>query len=110
MKRHFALSIVAFRTRRSRPGVLGWEVDDVARKIFHRRSGRVAVCARAPDGTGLPRRRTVLGPRWERYGQRPYGALEKDEVYTLEIGCLVPGYGFVSQERTLSTADGCGSR
>ncbi|MCC6935511.1 MAG: M24 family metallopeptidase, partial [Thermomicrobiales bacterium] len=51
---------------------------------------------------------TVLGPRWERYGQRPYGALEKDEVYTLEIGCLVPGYGFVSQEEDIVvTEDGC---
>jgi Xaa-Pro aminopeptidase len=50
----------------------------------------------------------VLGPRWERYGQRPYGRVEQDEVYTLEIGCLVPGYGYVSQEEDIVvTDDGC---
>lgn len=92
-----------------RPGVLGWEVDDVARKIFAAEGLEEWQFALGHQmGRACHDGGTVLGPRWERYGQRPYGALEKDEVYTLEIGCLVPGYGFVSQEEDIVvTEDGC---
>jgi len=44
----------------------------------------------------------------ERYGERPYGRVEKDEVYTLEIGVSVPGYGRVNlEEDIVVTEDGC---
>lgn len=92
-----------------RPGVLGWEVDDVARRIFAEEGLDEWQYALGHQmGRACHDGGTVLGPRWERYGQRPYGALEIDEVYTLEIGCLVPGYGYVSQEEDIVvTADGC---
>lgn len=92
-----------------KPGVMGWEVDEVAREIF-----RVEGLDEWQFALGHQMGRachdggTVLGPRWERYGQRPYGKVEKDEVYTLEIGCLVPGYGYVSQEEDIVvTENGC---
>ena len=92
-----------------KPGVQGWQVDDVARRIFEREGlaeWRFALghqLGRACHDGG-----TVLGPRWERYGDRPYGEVEKDEVYTLEIGCSVPGYGRVSlEEDIVVTEDGC---
>jgi Xaa-Pro aminopeptidase len=92
-----------------RPGVQGWEVDNVARKIFEREGleeWRFALghqMGRACHDGG-----TLLGPRWERYGNRPYGRVEKDEVYTLEIGCGVPGYGRVNlEEDIVVTEDGC---
>jgi Xaa-Pro aminopeptidase len=89
--------------------VQGWEVDNVARKIFGREGleeWRFALghqMGRACHDGG-----TLLGPRWERYGNRPYGRVEKDEVYTLEIGCGVPGYGRVNlEEDIVVTEDGC---
>lgn len=92
-----------------KPGVMGWEVDDVARRIFAAEGLEEWQYALGHQmGRACHDGGTVLGPRWERYGQRPYGRLEKDEVYTLEIGCLVPGYGYVSQEEDIVvTADGC---
>jgi Xaa-Pro aminopeptidase len=41
---------------------------------------------------------TVLGPRWERYGQTPYGVVEAGNVFTLELGVCVPNRGYVSLE------------
>ena len=43
----------------------------------------------------------MLAPPWERYGTRPDGIVEVDEVYALEIGTLVEGYGWVSLEENL---------
>lgn len=92
-----------------KPGVMGWEVDEVARGIFRDEGLDEWQFALGHQmGRACHDGGTVLGPRWERYGQRPYGRLEKDEVYTLEIGCLVPGYGYVSQEEDIVvTEDGC---
>lgn len=92
-----------------RPGVQGWEVDDVARKIFEREGLEEWQFALGHQmGRACHDGGTVLGPRWERYGDRPYGRVEKDEVYTLEIGCGVPGYGRVSlEEDIVVTDDGC---
>lgn len=92
-----------------RPGVMGWEVDAVARRIFEDEGLDEWQYALGHQmGRACHDGGTVLGPRWERYGQRPFGKLEKNEVYTLEIGCLVPGYGYVSQEEDIVvTEDGC---
>ncbi|MEZ4523421.1 MAG: Xaa-Pro peptidase family protein [Thermomicrobiales bacterium] len=111
VRRHFSFVDEAIQSAAEfiKPGVEGWEVDDVARKIFEREGleeWRFALghqMGRACHDGG-----TVLGPRWERYGDRPYGKVEKDEVYTLEIGCSVPGYGRVNlEEDIVVTDDGC---
>jgi Xaa-Pro aminopeptidase len=92
-----------------RPGVMGWEVDDIARRIFASEGLDEWQFALGHQmGRACHDGGTVLGPRWERYGQRPYGTIERDEVYTLEIGCLVPGFGYVSQEEDIVVTDeGC---
>jgi Xaa-Pro aminopeptidase len=92
-----------------KPGVAGWEVDEIARKIFREEGLDEWQYALGHQmGRACHDGGTVIGPRWERYGQRPYGLLEANEVYTLEIGCLVPGYGYVSQEEDIVvTEDGC---
>ncbi len=92
-----------------KPGVQGWEVDNVAREIFAREGLDEWQFALGHQmGRACHDGGTVLGPRWERYGDRPYGQVEKDEVYTLEIGCVVPGFGWVSQEEdVVITEDGC---
>lgn len=92
-----------------RPGVPGWQVDDAARativaqgypEYLHavgHQVGRVA-----HDGG------TILGPRWDRYGDTPYREVESGEVYTLELGIDMPGRGYLGiEEMVLVTPDGC---
>lgn len=111
VKRYFAIIDRCIQEAAAciKPGVLGWEVDDIARRIFAEEGLEQWQFALGHQmGRACHDGGTVIGPRWERYGQRPYGALEADEVYTLEIGCLVPGYGYVSQEEDIVVTDsGC---
>jgi Xaa-Pro aminopeptidase len=80
-------------------GVQGWQVDEAARRFlldagypeymqeFGHQVGRVA-----HDGGA------VLGPRWDRYGRTPYIPIEANEVYTLELGIMVEGRGYLGLE------------
>ncbi len=91
-----------------KPGVAGWQVDARAREIitgegfpeyqhaFGHQLGRTA-----HDGS------TLLGPRWERYGDTPYGIIEAGQVYTLELGAMTE-HGFVGvEEDVIVTRNGC---
>jgi Xaa-Pro aminopeptidase len=91
-----------------RPGVTGWEVDAVARQSL--------VGAGYPEpmyalGHQLGRSAhdggTVLAPRWDRYGEAPFGVVEEGNVFTLEYGTAVPGRGYIGlEEDVLVTPDG----
>ncbi|MBI1280999.1 MAG: M24 family metallopeptidase [Anaerolineaceae bacterium] len=91
-----------------KPGVQGWVVDDAARQTV--------INAGYPEykhATGHQIGRTVhdgavlLGPRWERYGNTPYGIVEAGNCYTLELGVPVPGHGFIGlEEDVLVTENG----
>jgi Xaa-Pro aminopeptidase len=91
-----------------KPGVLGWQVDQHAREVitragypeyqhaFGHQLGRTA-----HDGS------TLLGPRWERYGDTPFGVVEAGQVFTLELGVMTD-CGFVGvEEDVIVTAAGC---
>jgi Xaa-Pro aminopeptidase len=91
-----------------KPGVLGREVDSVARGIVTgagypeykygtgHHLGRLA-----HDGGG------ILGPLWERYGDAGNRPLEAGHVYTVEPGLMVHGYGYIGiEEDVLVTEDG----
>lgn len=91
-----------------RPGVPGHIVDTAARRVITEAGypeykyatghqlGRVV-----HDGGAL------LGPRWERYGDTPDRLIEVGQVYTIEPGVPVPGYGYLGlEEDVLVTADG----
>jgi len=91
-----------------RPGMLGKEVDAIARKLvtdagypeFKYATGHHLGRA-CHDGGG------VLGPEWERYGDTPNRPLEVGHVYTLEPGLVVPGYGYMGlEEDVLVTESG----
>ncbi|HLQ67626.1 MAG TPA: Xaa-Pro peptidase family protein [Candidatus Limnocylindrales bacterium] len=82
-----------------RPGVPGWQVDQVARA--HLVSQGIPEYGHAlghhlgravHDGGG------VLGPRWERYGKEPMEPVRVGNVFTLEPSVYVEGHGLVSLE------------
>jgi Xaa-Pro aminopeptidase len=91
-----------------RPGVAGKTVDAVARAAVTgagypeylygtgHHLGRLA-----HDGVG------ILGPEWERYGETPNFLLEAGQVYTVEPGVEVEGFGYLGlEEDVLVTGNG----
>jgi Xaa-Pro aminopeptidase len=82
-----------------KPGIPGKVIDHIARQSIleagypdypyatGHQVGRVV-----HDGAG------ILGPEWERYGDTPNYLLEPGQVYTLEPGLPVPGYGYMGLE------------
>jgi Xaa-Pro aminopeptidase len=91
-----------------RPGKEGWQVDAVARGLV--------TSAGYPEymyGTGHHVGRTthdgagMLAPKWERYGETPSYPLETGQVYTVEPGLAIPGYGYIGiEEDVLVTEHG----
>lgn len=89
-----------------KPGVQGWEVDAAARAYLVKAGypeyqhalghhlGRVA-----HDGS------TTLGPKWDRYGQTPFGVVEVDNIFTLELGAFVPRRGSIGLEEDVLVTD-----
>ena len=91
-----------------KPGVLGLDIDAVARKIItdagytefpHALGHQVG---RFPhDGTAL------LGPKWDKYAQKPFQRLEEGMVFTIEPRLPVPGRGVVTiEEMVVVTKNG----
>jgi Xaa-Pro aminopeptidase len=91
-----------------RPGVEGRAVDAAARSLIveagypeymyatGHQLGRLA-----HDGGAL------LGPEWDRYGDAPRRLLEAGQIYTIEPGLNVPGYGYMGiEEDVLVTETG----
>ncbi|MFW9861869.1 MAG: M24 family metallopeptidase [Candidatus Thorarchaeota archaeon] len=92
-----------------RPGAVGYEVDTIAREFakdhgyeeYQHALGH-QVGRQAHDGG------TLLGPRWERYGDTPMGVVEVGNVFTLELYVTTEHYGQISlEEDILITRKGC---
>lgn len=87
-------------------GVTGNSIDVISREVLTdsgypefnyalgHQLGRVA-----HDGGAL------LGPLWEKYGDSPNQKLEVGQVYTIEPGMAVPGYGYLGLEEDVVMTD-----
>jgi Xaa-Pro aminopeptidase len=92
-----------------KPGVPGWEVDAAARQVLEEYGAAEWKFAFGHQmGRACHDGGAVLGPKWDRYGQRPYDLIEPSHVYTLEIGFPVEGRGRVQlEEDVVVTETGC---
>ena len=91
-----------------KPGIKGYQVDRICRNLvtqagfpeFMYATGH-QVGTLAHDGAG------IIGPRWERYGKTPEYPLEVGNVFTIEPGLSLPGYGYIGlEEMILVTEEG----
>jgi Xaa-Pro aminopeptidase len=95
--------------KKLKPGLKGWEVDYVSRKVitdagyeeFKHALGH-QIGRNVHDGGCL------LGPRWEKYGNSPFQTIEEGQAYTLELHVFVENHGFCSvEEDVIVTKTGC---
>ncbi len=93
-----------------KPGVKGWEVDNVAREFIKSKG-----YDEYPHALGHPVGRSVhdggvlLAPKWERYGELPLKEVEEGNVFTLEPRINLPEFGVISIEEIVLVEKG-GSR
>lgn len=90
-----------------KPGVKGYEVDQVARDVIVDAGYEEYMHA---FGHGLGKAchdgGPLLGPRWERYGNTPDMLVEAGNIYTLELG-VITSAGYIGlEEDVLVTDDG----
>jgi Xaa-Pro aminopeptidase len=92
-----------------KPGRLGNEIDAIARSVVthagypeYKYATGHQLGRLAHDGAG------ILGPDWERYGNTPHYPLEAGQIYTVEPGLCLPGFGYIGiEEDVLVTESGC---
>jgi len=90
-----------------KPGARGHEVDQAARSALVKSGYPEYMHATGHHiGQTVHDGATVLGPPWERYGESINGLVEPGNIFTLELGVSLPGYGFVGLEEDVLVTEG----
>jgi Xaa-Pro dipeptidase len=85
-----------------KPGAKGWEVDQAARTYLTQRGLPEYLHAFGHNlGRAAHDGGTLLGPRWDRYGQAPYHEVQAGNVFAVELNTPVPGRGWISLEENV---------
>jgi Xaa-Pro aminopeptidase len=85
-----------------KPGVKGFEVDQVARRYVQERGFEEYQHALGHQvGQATHDGGTTLGPLWERYGDSPRGIVQPGNVFTLELYVTTENYGQLSLEEDI---------
>ena len=92
-----------------KPGVKGWEVDEVARKIVTDAGYTEFMHALGHQiGRNVHDSGCLLGPRWEKYGETPFYLVEEGQAFTLELHVYVENHGYCSiEENVIVTEEEC---
>lgn len=84
---------------RLKPGVIGSDIDRVARAFITSRGYPEYQHALGHQlGRAVHDGGALLGPEWPRYGNAPRWPVEAGQVFTLELEAEVPGIGYASLE------------
>lgn len=85
-----------------RPGVCGHEVDRVAREyLLSKGMPEITHATGHQIGRECHDGGTLLGPKWDRYGNAPYEKVEENMVFTLEPTILPDQKPFILMEENL---------
>ena len=110
MKSTFAVAYGAISAafEQLKPGVVGWEVDQAARRyLLNHHMPEITHATGHQIGRETHDGGTLLGPRWERYGDAPYGTVQENNVFTLEPTILPDTPPFIlTEENVLVCASG----
>lgn len=94
--------IILKTAKKAKPGVTGYSLDQIARDILNENGYPEYQHALGHQvGRFVHDGGTILAPRWERYGQSPYGKLLEGNVFTLELEVVLEGIGPVSLEEDI---------
>jgi Xaa-Pro aminopeptidase len=96
VRRTFAASLSAMDAGFAalRPGARGFEVDTASRGAVQQAGfAEPGFAFGHPVGQVAHDGGTTLGPRWERYGQTPFGKIQQDNVFAIEMDLEVPDVG-----------------
>jgi len=91
-----------------KPEIPGWQVDKAARD-HHLANGypEISHATGHQIGRHVHDGGTILGPRWERYGDAPFGVLEPGNIFTIEPTILQsPEPSMLVEENVLVTETG----
>ncbi|MBE4908521.1 aminopeptidase P family protein [Bacillus luteolus] len=91
-----------------KPGVKGYEVDSASRS-YYVSSGYPEITHATGHQIGRDTHDggILLGPRWKRYGNAPYGELKEGMVFTIEPTLFLDnGIHFIVEENVVVTSNG----
>jgi Xaa-Pro aminopeptidase len=85
-----------------RPGVKGYSIDAVARRMLQDKNYEVYQHALGHQiGRSVHDGAAIVGPRWKRYGNAVEIPLEEGNTFTVELGIDLAGIGYVGLEEDL---------